>query len=100
MSYVYGSYIDEPVLRYEPATSESRYYHRNQQYSIIALTDGVGAISERYAYSAYGELTVPDGSGTVQSGSDNRYTYTGRGHTRCQDSSASTIYHDVRFLPR
>ena len=76
--YVYASYIDEPVLRYEPAASQSRYYHRNQQYSIIALTDGVGAIQERYAYSAYGELTVLDGSGTVQSGSDNRYTYTGR----------------------
>ena len=61
-----------------PASNPQPRYRRNGQYSIIALTDGVGAISERYAYSAYGELTVLDGSGTVQSTSDNRYTYTGR----------------------
>ena len=40
--YVYASYIDEPVLRYEPSATETLYYHRNQQYSVIALTDGIG----------------------------------------------------------
>ena len=75
-TYIYGSYIDEPVLRTDSSGSK-RYYHRNQQYSIVALTDGAGAISERYAYRAYGELTVLDGSGTVTT-TDNRYTYTGR----------------------
>ena len=38
--YVYASYIDEPVLRYEPSATETLYYHRNQQYSVTALTDG------------------------------------------------------------
>ena len=53
---------------------------RNQQYSITALTDGGGSIVERYAYTAYGQVTFADASGTVQaaSPSDNRYTYTGR----------------------
>ena len=57
-----------------------RCYQSNQQYSITALTDATGTISERYAYDAYGKLTVLDGSGTVLSGSayGNRYTYTGR----------------------
>jgi RHS repeat-associated protein len=78
--YVYASYIDEPVLRYKPSATESLYYHRNQQYSIVALTDGSGAIVERYAYSAYGAPTITDGSGSGRSASvyGNRYTYTGR----------------------
>src|SRR6056297_1175347 len=78
-TYVYGSYIDETVLRTD-SSSNKLYYHRNQQYSITALTDATGTISERYAYDAYGKLTVLDGGGTVLGGSayGNRYTYTGR----------------------
>jgi len=78
-TYVYGSYIDEMVLRTD-SSSNKLYYHRNQQYSITALTDATGTISERYAYDAYGKLTVLDGGGTVLGGSayGNRYTYTGR----------------------
>ena len=37
--YLYASYIDEPVMRWETAEEEAVYYHRNQQYSIVALTD-------------------------------------------------------------
>ncbi len=78
--YVYASYIDEPVLRYRPSASESLYYHRNQQYSVVALTNSSAAIVERYAYSAYGVPTITNASGTVLPvGSvDNRYMYTGR----------------------
>jgi RHS repeat-associated protein len=77
-NYVYASYIDEPVLRDDG--TNLRYFHRNQQYSITALTDGTGGIVERYAYTAYGQPTFLDGSGTVltSSAEDNRYTYTGR----------------------
>jgi RHS repeat-associated protein len=47
---------------------------------VIALTDGSGAIAERYAYSAYGEPVFTNAAGTVlaESAKDNRYTYTGR----------------------
>jgi len=77
---VYASYIDEPVLRFKPSGSESYYYHRNQQYSVIALTNGSAAIVERYAYSAYGVPTITNASGTLLPvGSiDNHYMYTGR----------------------
>lgn len=52
----------------------------NQQYSVTALTDGSGAVVERYAYSAYGSPTITDASGTTRSTTavGNRYTYTGR----------------------
>ncbi|MBX3417067.1 MAG: RHS repeat-associated core domain-containing protein [Pirellulaceae bacterium] len=85
--YVYGSYIDEPILRHGgtgstlPTSGTSlAYYHRNQQYSIVALTNHSGAILERYAYTAHGELTIMAANGTLRTTSlyNNRYTYTGR----------------------
>ncbi len=78
--YIYASYIDEPVLRFKPSGSESLYYHRNQQYSVVALTNASAAVIERYAYTAYGLPTITNASGTLLPvGSvDNRYLYTGR----------------------
>ena len=62
------------------AASFKRCNHRNQQYSVIALTNGSGAIQERYAYDAYGGLDIYDATGTSRttSAENNRYTYTGR----------------------
>ena len=73
-------YIDEPVMRSTGTAGAKHYFHRNQQYSITAITDGSGAISERYAYSAYGTPTITDASGTARtlSAVGNRYSYTGR----------------------
>jgi RHS repeat-associated protein len=79
--YVYASYIDEPVVRKGAGTGGSiLYYHRNQQYSITAVTTSAGSIAERYAYTAYGLPTILDSSASVLSSSaiNNRYTYTGR----------------------
>ncbi|QDV45068.1 tRNA3(Ser)-specific nuclease WapA precursor [Stieleria neptunia] len=55
-------------------------YHGTQQYSVTALTDSSGTIKERYAYDAYGNLSIFDGSGTARTSTaeGNRYTYTGR----------------------
>jgi RHS repeat-associated protein len=55
-------------------------YHGNQQYSVTALSDSSGNVSERYAYTAYGQPTFLNASGAVQTSSaaSNRYTYTGR----------------------
>jgi len=57
-----------------------RYSHRNLQYSITAVSDGGGSVVERYAYSAYGQVTVTDGTGSQISNTaiSNRYSYTGR----------------------
>jgi RHS repeat-associated protein len=78
--YIYASYIDEPVMRWQTSNSTPVYYHRNQQYSITAITSSSGAVQERYAYSAYGAPTIANASGTVltTSAHNNRYTYTGR----------------------
>ena len=79
--YLYGSYIDEPELRVTTTGSVKTYYHRNQQYSVVALTSSTGAVQERYAYTAYGEPTITNASGTIliSSAQQNRYLYTGQG---------------------
>ena len=77
-TYYYASYIDEPVMR--AGVGALRYYHRGQQYSITALTDSSGNVTERYAYTAYGTPTITDAAGATLtiSTDNNRYTYTGR----------------------
>ncbi|QDV45058.1 tRNA3(Ser)-specific nuclease WapA precursor [Stieleria neptunia] len=62
------------------ATNTVIHYHGTQQYSVTALTDSSGTIKERYAYDAYGGLSIFDGSGTARTSTaeGNRYTYTGR----------------------
>ena len=77
-TYYYASYIDEPVMR--AGAGSLTYFHRNQQYSIVALTDSAGSIKERYSYTAYGSPTIFDGNGAVLTSSveNNHYTYTGR----------------------
>ena len=78
--YVYASYIDEPIMRRATSGGAQLYYHRNQQYSIVAMTNSSGAVQERYAYTAYGVPTIANASGTVLTASaiNNRYMYTGR----------------------
>ena len=89
--YVNASYVDEPVLLIDhtaagsvgAGTDERLYYHRNQQYSITALCDNSGAVTERYAYTAYGEPTILDAPGTTTrttSFINNPYLYTARAY--------------------
>jgi RHS repeat-associated protein len=56
------------------------YFHRNHQYSITAMTTSTGAVAERYVYTAYGQPTILDASGTVlpTSNFSIRTSYTGR----------------------
>ncbi len=56
------------------------YFHRNQQYSIVAISNTSGAVIERYSYTANGQPTVYDAAGTIIPAPTfgNRFTYTGR----------------------
>ena len=92
-TYVYASYIDEPVMR--GGTGGLRYYHRGQQFSINVLTNGGGSVVERYAYCAYGTPAITDSAGTVQtvSSEGNRYLYTGREW----DEGLSLYYYRARM---
>ena len=102
--YVNASYVDEPVLLIDgtaagsvgAGTDERFYYHRNQQYSITALTDNSGTPVERYAYTAYGEPTILDGAGTTTRTASfigNPYLYTARAY----DAETGLYYFRARM---
>jgi len=81
--YVYASYVDEPCLLVDATgvSVELYDYHCNNLYSVAALTDSLGNITERYAYSAYGDLFVLEPNGTTLRANSiiaNSYTFTGR----------------------
>jgi RHS repeat-associated protein len=79
-SYVYGSYIDEPLLKIDNAGNKI-YYHANNLYSVAALTDNAGNVVERYKYDPYGKATVLAADGVTvraQSLYGNDITWEGR----------------------
>jgi len=101
--YVYGLYIDEPLVLDRNLNGDGiaigpgdqrLSYHQNTLHSVFALTDATGGIAEGYQYDAYGRQTVfaPGTNGTVDfggndnvlvggsSGVSNAYTFTGRRH--------------------
>jgi len=63
-TYVYASYVDEPVMMVSGAGTKS-YFHQNHLYSVAAMTNSTGAIVERYRYDAYGKRTVTNAGGTT-----------------------------------
>jgi RHS repeat-associated protein len=92
--YVYGDYIDEPI--WKTGTGGAVYYHANALYCVSALTNGSGAVVERYRYTPYGELTILAADGTtVRSASTyaNPYTYTGRRW----DSETGLYFYRARY---
>src|SRR5262249_52591790 len=60
-TYIYGNYIDEVLTMDRDATTY--YYHQNALWSIEVVTGPTGNPVERYAYDAYGIVTVSDGTG-------------------------------------
>jgi len=111
-SYVYGTYVDEPLAKID-ATNGTLYYHTNRLYCVTALTDSSGDVVERYAYAAYGVTTILDPAATTvraTSSVGNPYLYTGRRlDPEFASGSASTIYyyraryydpHQGRFIGR
>jgi RHS repeat-associated protein len=76
--YVYGSYIDEPLVvdTNLAGTPKQYFYEQNTLYSVYALTDSMGKVVEGYQYDAYGRQTVfyQNGSGVVVFGSGGVFT--------------------------
>jgi RHS repeat-associated protein len=110
--FVYGQYIDEPLLMVKVEVSKEEeekelvaaltitetkyYYHTNRLYSVTAMTNQAAAVVERYAYAAYGALTIlaPNGT-TVRAASaiNNPYIHTGRRH----DEETGLYHYRARY---
>ena len=87
-TYVYGNYIDE-VLNMR-RDSNDYYYHADDMYNVMAITDSNGTVVERYEYGDYGE---PDFILTT-AGVDNPYLFNGRRY----DSETGLYYYRTRYL--
>ena len=70
-SSVWGSYVDEVIARFTNSGGVT-YFHHNQQYSTIALSNSSGEVFERYAYDAYGNFNVMTHTGSCP-GLDRQY---------------------------
>jgi RHS repeat-associated protein len=80
-AYVYGSYIDEPLVMISGVNKY--YYHSNNLYSVAALTDAAGTVIERYKYDPYGKATILAADGvTTRTASivNNPFQYDGYYH--------------------
>ena len=66
--YAHGRRVDDPMLWYE-GTNLARYYHRDHQGSIIAISDASGAVIAKNSHDEYG---IPAATNT------GRFQYTGQ----------------------
>lgn len=93
-NYVYGNYIDEPLTMRRDVlapfgTPEDYYYHQDDLFNVMALTNSAGSVVERYDYRDYGLplffniawVEQPAGSGL-----QNDFLFTGRQHDQEQNS--------------
>jgi RHS repeat-associated protein len=62
--YVYGIYLDEPLVL-DRAALPRLFYNQNTLYSVYALTDTAGNLVEGYQYDAYGRQTTFQAPGLV-----------------------------------
>lgn len=93
-TYVYGLYIDELLNMRRSGTDY--YYHADDLYTIMAVTEPAGMAIERYDYEDYGRPQFFTGSDIpiAQSAIGNAYLFTGRHY----DPESSWYYYRTRYL--
>jgi RHS repeat-associated protein len=93
-SYVYGRYIDEVIQMNRGGTEY--YYHTDDMYNVMVVTDATGTVVERYDYDDYGNPHFYNASGTeiTQSAIDNPYLFNGRRY----DPETGFYYYRTRYL--
>ena len=97
-TYVHGYYIDEVLTmqRYPVGSSpEDYWYHSDDQFNVVALTDRDGNVVERYDYGDFG--SVLDGTTYLPFGSSavgNTFFFTGRQ----RDEESGWYYYRSRYM--
>jgi hypothetical protein len=94
--------VDEPkllvVVTGTPATpvETNYYYHHDRQFNVMAMTNSVGVVQERYTYTAAGKSDIYDAAGTTlrtASICGNPYMFT----SRRWDAKTGNYYFRARF---
>jgi RHS repeat-associated protein len=93
-SYVYGNYLDE-VLTLKRG-SEEFYFHTDDLWNTVALTDEDGEVIERYDYGDYGQPEFYAPNGTPRAGSivANPCLFTGQRY----DAESGLYWCKTRYL--
>ncbi len=94
-TYVYGLYIDE-VLNMQ-RVGVDYYYYTDDLYNVMAITDAVGAVGERYEYADYGQPLEPSTLAPIVKDTlsvANPYRFTGRRY----DTESRWHFYRTRYL--
>ncbi len=94
-SYVYGLYIDE-VLNVQ-RSGVNYYYHTDDLYNVMAITNGTATVVERYEYADYGQPIDPTTLAPIPgdpSAVGNPYLFTGRRY----DPETAWYHYRTRYL--
>ncbi len=91
-TYVYGNYIDE-VLNMQHGGSDY-FYHTDDLYNVMAITNFAGTDVERYEYADYGQPVDPSSLSPSVPSSLNSYLFTGRRY----DPETTFYYYRTRYL--
>jgi RHS repeat-associated protein len=77
---IYGSYIDEVLHRRPGTPGGGHYYHTDDLYNVMAVTDAAGTVAERYEYQDYGQPQFFTAAGGSLSATavGNPFLFTGR----------------------
>jgi len=99
--YVYGLWIDERVTMDKDRDNDGKidatyYYHEDGRKNIVAVSDAQGGAVERYAYDAYGEVSVTNAKGEAlaRTSVSNPYLFAGR-HL---DPETGLYYYRMRYM--
>jgi len=97
-TYVYGNYTDEVIQirdHTQPA-AENFYAHQDDLFSVYAITDGAGAVTQRYLYGDYGTRVTTDAAGTAgfEPALEVDHGFTGRLH----DETSGLIEYRHRWM--
>jgi len=100
--YAYGNYIDGVVhMRRDTdgnGTPEDYYFHADDQFNVVAVSDASGAVVERYEYGDFGlpEFLDADWQALPYQGSSvgNPYLFTGRRY----DTETGLYWYRTRYF--
>ncbi len=94
-SYVYGTFVDHVVQMNR--AGRPYYYHTDDMFNVMAMTDSAGAVVERYEYGDYGEVVSPSTLLAIignPSSIDNPYLFNGRRY----DSESGFYHYRTRYM--
>ncbi len=99
-TYVHGTYIDH-IISMDRDTNgddvfETYFYHCDDNYNVMAVTDESGAVVESYEYGDFGDVCIYDAAGVEipQSAIGNPYLFTSREY----DAETGLYHYRTRYL--